>query len=89
MDDHAWRLATVEDMIVKYCHIEYEEVIKRYRKISIANGWDRPWDGTDGADFQKWKNRLVATELGISGLSVEEAMEKLEQEDDDAKLDQV
>ena len=87
MDDQQWRMATVEDMIIKYCYLEFADVIKRYRKICIANGWNRPWDGIDGSDFEKWKNRLGTTDLGIDGLTNEEALAKLEQEDEDAKYE--
>jgi Leucine-rich repeat (LRR) protein len=87
LDDVQWRSATVEDMVMKYCHMEFAEVIKRYRKIAIVNSWNRPWDGVDGLDFEKWKNRLGSTDLGIDGLSNEEAMDKLQQDDEDAKFE--
>jgi hypothetical protein len=87
MDDHSWRISTVEDMIIKYCHLEFLDVVKRFRKIAMVNNWNRPWDGIDGSDYIKWKNRLGILNLGIDGLSNEEAMEKLEQEDEDAKYE--
>lgn len=87
LDDVAWRHAVVEDMIVKYCYLEYAEVVRRYRKIAISNGWNRPWDGVDGIEFEKMKNRLAAVDLGIDGLTNDEAMAKLEQDDEEAKFE--
>ena len=87
LDEAKWRLATVDDLVAKYCHAEFLEVIKRYRKIAKANDWARPWDGVDGIDFDIWKNRLGSLDLGIEGLSNDEAFEKLEQEDEDAKYE--
>ena len=87
MDEQSWRLATVEDLVIKYCHLEYEEIIKRYRKISISNEWNRPWDGVDGAEFNRWKNRLSGTDLGIAGMTMEQALVKLEEEDEDMKYE--
>ena len=45
-----------KDLRAKYCYEAYELVYKRGRELAKQRGWRRPWDGPDGAEFEKYQN---------------------------------
>lgn len=58
MDDNTMRRLTGDDLVQKYCYQCYEILVKEFRKFAIKGKLRRPWDGDDGADFEKVKASL-------------------------------
>eukprot|EP00602_Paraphysomonas_sp_CaronLab_P006141 CAMPEP_0185022112 /NCGR_PEP_ID=MMETSP1103-20130426/4839_1 /TAXON_ID=36769 /ORGANISM="Paraphysomonas bandaiensis, Strain Caron Lab Isolate" /LENGTH=1362 /DNA_ID=CAMNT_0027554057 /DNA_START=11 /DNA_END=4100 /DNA_ORIENTATION=+ len=77
MDRRGLRRMLTQDLIKKYCHLYYAEKIKELRKEAIRKNWRRPWDGEDGAEFERVRNRLLASALasGTEDIDVDALVE--------------
>lgn len=60
MDDATMKRIAGDDLVQKYCYQLFETLVKEFRKYAIKENVRRPWDGDDGADFEKVKASLSA-----------------------------
>lgn len=66
-----------DDLVQKYCFLEYEIALRKFRKYAAKRGLRRPWDGEDGVDYRIWYDRM-----GPSILVRQRMGQDLDEEDD-------
>ena len=79
-----------QDLIQKYCALNYKRTIKRFRIYASLRGVSRPWDGDDGVDFNAWLKKLGSKyapgTMAVDNLN--EMMEKDEAEYQKQKMEE-
>ncbi|KAJ1448997.1 hypothetical protein M885DRAFT_537236 [Pelagophyceae sp. CCMP2097] len=53
------------DLKHKYCVLALEEVFDAERRRALKNEWRRPWDGSDGETYERWK-QMHQVDLAVS-----------------------
>ena len=84
VDAKEWRKTAVEDIIQKYCAIDYFDKIKKFRIYAIHRKLRRPWDGQDGALFEAWRSRLIGS-TSTAELSLDELIAGEDEKEEEAK----
>jgi hypothetical protein len=68
----------VQDLLKKYCCINYRANLNKYRRLALENNLNRHWDGEDGQDYLEWwKFHTV--------VGKEKSMREIEMEKEEAK----
>ena len=85
---NVFRKQAIDDIIQKYCAIDYNDKIKKFRVYAIQNNLRRPWDGVDGLLFEAWRSRLLGSTSSAS-MSLQDIISMENQkEEENQKLEQ-